>query len=421
MKALPERGRHFLFAPREIRAADRADEHGVASEDKPRSFRAPAVRHEQAEAVLRVSRRVQNLNARIACIDHLLVEYRSEREGGLADVGLVQRVFGAAQFGKRSPTGQVVGMYMRIENIGDRNIQPAGLVDVPGFVSRQHVDSDSLALPAAAEEVRDRGVIICSLFEKHRTLHIVQHSNDHWNIIDVCHPCKTESPKRLTLADEMLTLLPMTTNRTIKDALYEQVARIAKAAASPKRLELIELLGQSPKTVEALAQEAGISGKLVSAHLKELKSARLVEAERHGKYIIYRLASGEVGQLWVMLRVLAEDRLFELQDALRQLSAATHEWVGNSRAELLNKAKSGEVIVIDVRPGEEYQAGHLPFARSMPLAELKNRLAELPKDRPVIAYCRGPFCLMSSDAVRLLRGQGIDALQMREGVVEWNS
>ena len=115
----------------------------------------------------------------------------------------------------------------------------------------------------------------------------------------------------------------MTTNRTIKDALYEQVARIAKASASPKRLELIELLGQSPKTVEALALEAGISAKLVSAHLKELKSARLVEAERQGKYIIYRLASAEVGQLWVTLRVLAEDRLFELQDALRQLSAAT--------------------------------------------------------------------------------------------------
>ena len=218
----------------------------------------------------------------------------------------------------------------------------------------------------------------------------------------------------------MLTLLPMTTNRSIKDALYEQVARIAKAAASPKRLELIELLGQSPKTVEDLAQEAGISSKLVSAHLKELKSSRLVEAERRGKYVIYRLASRDVGQLWVTLRVLAEDRLFELQDALRQLSVATHEWVGNNREELLAKAQSGEVIVIDVRPGEEYETAHLPFARSMPLSELKTRLTELPKDRPVVAYCRGPFCLMSTDAVRLLRAQGIEAMQLREGVVEWN-
>jgi rhodanese-related sulfurtransferase len=213
----------------------------------------------------------------------------------------------------------------------------------------------------------------------------------------------------------------MTSNRTIKDALYEQVARIAKAAASPKRLELIELLCQSPKTVEALAREAGISVKLTSAHLKELKSARLVETERQGKYISYRLASEDVARFWVTIRLLAEDRLFELQDALLQLSAATHEWVGNSRDELLTKAKKGEVIVIDVRPDDEYEAGHLPFARSMPLSELKNRLAELPKDKPVIAYCRGPFCLMSVDAVQLLRSKGFDALQLREGVAEWGS
>lgn len=238
--------------------------------------------------------------------------------------------------------------------------------------------------------------------------------------MDVCHFSKTKLVPDLTAIDEMLTLRLMKTNRTIKDALYEQVARIAKAAASPKRLELIELLGQSPKTVEALAFEAGISAKLASAHLKELRSARLVEAERQGKYTVYRLASPEVGQLWVTLRLLAEDRLFELQDALHQLSAATHEWVGTDHEELLTRAQSGDVIVIDVRPTEEYAAGHLPFARSMPLAELKSRLAELPRDRPVIAYCRGPFCLMSADAVRLLRDQGVDASQMREGVVEWD-
>jgi rhodanese-related sulfurtransferase len=211
----------------------------------------------------------------------------------------------------------------------------------------------------------------------------------------------------------------MTTNRTIKDALYEQVARIAKAAASPKRLELIELLCQAPKTVEVLARDAGISGKLASAHLKELKSARLVEAERQGKYIVYRLASDDVARFWSTIRLLAEDRLFELQEALRQLSAATHEWVGNGREELLAKARNGEIIVIDVRPGEEYEVSHLPFARSMPLTELKTRLAELPKDKPVIAYCRGPFCLMSADAVKLLRHKGFNALQLREGVAEW--
>jgi len=213
----------------------------------------------------------------------------------------------------------------------------------------------------------------------------------------------------------------MTTNRNIKDALYDQVARIAKAAASPKRLELIELLCQAPKTVEVLAREAEISVKLASAHLKELRAARLVENERQGKYIIYRLANEDVARFWVTIRLLAEDRLFELQDALRQLSEATHEWVGNGPAELLTKARKKEVVVIDVRPGNEYDAGHLPFARSMPLAELKSRLAELPMDKPVIAYCRGPFCLMSADAVKLLRGHGFEALQLRDGVAEWEA
>jgi len=213
----------------------------------------------------------------------------------------------------------------------------------------------------------------------------------------------------------------MTTNRTIKDALYEQVARIAKAAASPKRLELIELLCQAPKTVEVLARDAEISVKLVSAHLKELKAARLVETERQGRYIVYRLASEDVARFWVVIRLLAEDRLFELQEALRHLRESTHEWVGNSRDELLAKAKSGEVIVIDVRPEEEFKVGHLPFARSIPLPELKSRLADLPKDKPVIAYCRGPFCLMSADAVTLLRRQGFDAMQLKEGVAEWSA
>ena len=212
----------------------------------------------------------------------------------------------------------------------------------------------------------------------------------------------------------------MTQNRLIKDTLYEQVARIGKAVASPKRLELLELLCQSPKTVEALAQDANISVKLVSAHLKELKASRLVENVRQGKYMIYRIANDDVARFWVTIRLLAEDRLFELQDAVKQLSANTHEWEENNRQELLRKAKSGDIIVIDVRPESEYLAGHLPFARSIPLAELKERLTELPNDRPVVAYCRGPFCFMSSDAVSLLRAQGIQAVQLRDGIAEWN-
>lgn len=211
----------------------------------------------------------------------------------------------------------------------------------------------------------------------------------------------------------------MSSHRELKDALYTQVARLAKAAASPKRLELIELLCQAPKTVETLAREAEISLKLASAHLKELKATRLVLAEREGKYIRYRLASPEVAQLWVTLRLLAEDRLFELQEATRQLAQSGADWAGCSRDELVQTARRGEVVVLDVRPGPEYAAAHLPFARSLPLAELTARLAELPRDIPIVAYCRGPFCFWANEAVTLLRAHGFTAWPLREGVAEW--
>ncbi|MDO9193542.1 MAG: metalloregulator ArsR/SmtB family transcription factor, partial [Undibacterium sp.] len=142
----------------------------------------------------------------------------------------------------------------------------------------------------------------------------------------------------------------MSTNREIKDALFDQVARMAKAVASPKRLELLDLLCQAPKSVETLSRETGISVKLASAHLKELRIARLVATERQGKYIIYRIASPEVPRFWVTLRTLAESRLFELQDALLQLSASSSEWQGESHDALLRRAREGEVVVIDVRP-----------------------------------------------------------------------
>lgn len=208
--------------------------------------------------------------------------------------------------------------------------------------------------------------------------------------------------------------------RDIKNVLYEQVARIAKAAANPKRLELIDLLCQAPKSVEVLARQADISMKLASAHLKELKAARYVTSERHGRNMIYRISSDEIVRFWLSLRMVAEDSLFELQDAIRQMSAATNEWVGTSRKELLRKVKDGEAVMIDVRPHNEYEADHLPLALSMPIAELKTRLSELPKDKTIVAYCRGPFCLMSADAVKLLRGKGFEALQLRYGVAEWH-
>lgn len=209
--------------------------------------------------------------------------------------------------------------------------------------------------------------------------------------------------------------------RALKNHLYEQVARIGKAVASPKRLELIELLCQGEKTVEVLAAQTDMSVKLTSAHLKALRLARLVETRKDGKYVLYRLASTSVADLWVNLRSAAEERLVELQLALASIVAHGDDLEGLDRATILAKAQTGELLVLDVRPPAEFAAAHLPHARSLPLDELKKRLAELPKDVPVVAYCRGPFCLMARDAVELLRKTGYRAFHLTDGVAEWRA
>ena len=206
-----------------------------------------------------------------------------------------------------------------------------------------------------------------------------------------------------------------------KSFLYEQVARIGMALASPKRLQLIELLCQGEKTVEVLAAQAEISVKLASAHLKELRLVRFVETRKDGKYVVYRLAGTGVADLWVALRCEAEERLVELQMALVNLVAHGEDLEGFDRKAILKKAASGEVLVLDVRPADEYATAHLPHARSLPLDELKKRLAELPKGTPVVAYCRGPFCLMAKDAVALLRKRGYRAFHLTDGVAEWRA
>lgn len=207
--------------------------------------------------------------------------------------------------------------------------------------------------------------------------------------------------------------------RHIKDLLYEQVARIGKVFSSPKRLELIELLCQGEKTVETLAREVSISVKLTSAHLRELRTAHLVETERQGKNIYYRLADKSVADLWVQIHTLAEERLIELQLALQKIASQPDELIPSDRENLIKAARKGEVVVLDVRPAEEFLTAHLPFARSIPLEELRQRLAELPKDRSIIAYCRGPYCLMAKDAVELLKQEGYSAIHLRDGVAEW--
>ncbi len=209
--------------------------------------------------------------------------------------------------------------------------------------------------------------------------------------------------------------------RKIKDLLYEQVSRIGKVFSSPKRLELIELLCQGEKTVETLAKEASISVKLTSSHLRELRMAHLVETERQGKNIHYRLADKSVADMWVQIHTLAEERLIELQLALQKIATQPDDLVPSDRDSLMKAARKGEVVVLDVRPIGEYLNAHLPFARSIPIEELRQRLSELPKDRAIVAYCRGPYCLMAVDAVALLRQEGYSAIHLREGIAEWEA
>lgn len=210
-------------------------------------------------------------------------------------------------------------------------------------------------------------------------------------------------------------------NRTLKDLLYDQVARVGKALASPKRLEILEMLAQGEKAVEAIAGAVAIDVKLTSAHLKALKEARLVQVRRDGKRMIYRLSGADVAQLGVTLRQVAEEHLVELQLALQHMVDQPDQLVQLGRDELLAQARRGEVVVLDVRPPDEYDTAHLPYARSMPLAELAQRLAELPRDVDLVAYCRGPFCLMSDAAVKLLREHGFRARKTVDGVSEWQA
>lgn len=209
--------------------------------------------------------------------------------------------------------------------------------------------------------------------------------------------------------------------RTIKDILYEQVARISKATSSPKRLEILELLAQGEKSVEHLADELSIDIKLASAHLRNLREARLVTSRKEGKFVIYSLTGDDVAGLWVTLRQVAEEHLVELRVALDQMVAEPSKLLTVDRETLLKRAKSGEVLVIDVRPQPEYEQAHLPFARSMPVDEIAHRLAELPMDKEIVAYCRGPFCLFSEEAYQLLSNKGYRVHKLLDGVSEWQA
>jgi rhodanese-related sulfurtransferase/DNA-binding transcriptional ArsR family regulator len=209
--------------------------------------------------------------------------------------------------------------------------------------------------------------------------------------------------------------------RDFKDAAYGQLARIGKALSSPKRLELVDLLCQSERTVEALAKETGMSAANTSQHLQELEAARLVEARRKGRFVVYSLADVLVCDFFRAYRVLAEDRLVEIEKIRRRFLEGQKALSAVDGETLIQRVRSGEVVVIDVRPPEEYQAGHISGALGIPLRDLKCRLAELPRNKDIVAYCRGPYCVLAVDAVRLLRSHGLKAYRLDASVHDWRA
>ena len=209
--------------------------------------------------------------------------------------------------------------------------------------------------------------------------------------------------------------------RALKNALYGQFARIGKGVSSPQRLELLDLLSQGEKSVETLAAQAGLSIKNASAHLRVLRGARLVETRKEARYVYYRLADESVSTFFLALRGLAESRLAEVREVAREYFRGPVGMTPVDRQRLLERARTGEVTVLDVRPAAEFRAGHIPGARSVPLDELEQTLISIPKDQDVVAYCRGPYCVLALEAVELLRSKGYRAVRLEDGVAEWRA
>ena len=202
-----------------------------------------------------------------------------------------------------------------------------------------------------------------------------------------------------------------------KDALFEAIAVMGKAFASPRRLELLDLLAQAPRTVDDLAHASGQSNANTSQHLQALHAAGMVTRAREGNSVRYSLAGDEVLSLWLALRDASVARLAEVERAARDYLGEDVDAIG--RDELIARLRKGDVVLLDVRPSEEFEAGHIDGARSIPLKELEDRLAELPADREVVAYCRGPFCAYAHDAVRRLQAAGRPARRLEDGWPEW--
>jgi rhodanese-related sulfurtransferase len=211
-------------------------------------------------------------------------------------------------------------------------------------------------------------------------------------------------------------------DRAAKTALFDEFARAAKALASGRRLELLDVLANGERTVEVLAGEVGLSVANTSQHLQILRQAGLVTTRREGTSVHYRLAAPEVFELWRTLRTLAASRLAEVERLAAAYLGARDELEPVTRQELARRLRDGDdLVVLDVRPAAEHAAGHLPGAVSIPVDELRRRLAELPGDREIVAYCRGPYCAFAQEAVELLRREGFSARRLEDGLPEWQA
>jgi len=204
-------------------------------------------------------------------------------------------------------------------------------------------------------------------------------------------------------------------------SFLEQFARIGKALSSHVRLELLDLLCQGEKSVELLVEQSGHSMKNVSAQLKGLKEAGLIKARREGKHVFYSLSDEKVGAFWSNMQEFSARQLSELQVIAAKLLDGSERLESVDRKELMARAKKEDVILIDVRPEDEFAAAHLPYARSIPLSKLKEHLKGLPKNKEIVAYCRGPHCLYAAEAVKVLRSKGYRASRLDDGIQEWKA
>jgi rhodanese-related sulfurtransferase/DNA-binding transcriptional ArsR family regulator len=211
------------------------------------------------------------------------------------------------------------------------------------------------------------------------------------------------------------------TKREFKDQLFEQFARIGKSLSNGHRLEILELLAQGPRTVEEISRQTGLSIANASQHLQILRRSNLVSVKREGLYAEYRLASDDVLQMCISIRRLAERHLSDVQRLVETYLSSRERLEPISCQDLLRKLKEKNVFLLDVRPREEYEAGHIAGARSIPVAELKAQLKAIPRKQEIVAYCRGPYCVFADEAVALLALRGYRAVRLREGFPEWKS